>query len=369
MASLCLILSCHKSDSKLSNKGAGVALSNGGKSNSTPNAPDVTANAPDNGAAKRDSLSAPAAGSPRAPQQAFSFRLDRTAERVAAVRRRAVRASAPVDDTVDSESETVVFAAMAAPAVVQFSLLPDSSSSSDPAELIEQASQLIRLAPSTWSVGKAEGGPDPREIYYRLAATTAQKGVELLKQQPQPTEAVAKDKYMSTLLTGLSVRAEALGLLAANVEHAEGSAAETAYREYLAAESNELKRVSAEHKLASMLYRLKELDKAKNAYESLLARDANDVDALAALVRIHREIATAEKAAGKDSEAAANSQLATLYSDRLSEVTSKRNTRPVGVTVLDEEKVRFATRPENVNSDRARPKTENTEGNKARRRP
>jgi len=76
---------------------------------------------------------------------------------------------------------------------------------------------------------------------------------------------------------------------------AQAGAAEAAFREYLEAEPDATKQVNAEHKLAEMFYNLKELEKAKTTYQKLLAHNADDKRALAAMAVIYRDIAAAHR--------------------------------------------------------------------------
>lgn len=363
LASLCLILSCHKSPpEQLGDKGAGVAKVETGNSNSNQSTQEeAAANAPLPASPPKSASPRPSATrNPRATEpQVYAKRLEPVPD--AQVRR---PASAPPWDR-DLASELDRLAYVGDRAIVR---RLSSASSSDPVALIGQASQLIRMSPMPAASKADVSDSDSRAMNYQLAVTLAQKGIELLKQQPEPSETAAKEKYTSTLLRGLSVKAEALGLLAAKVDRAQVSSAETAYREYLAAETDDDKRVSAEHKLASMLYQVRELDKAKTAYESLLARDANDREALLALARIHRQIAEAQKAAGKDTEAAASSQRATSYSERFSNLASERAVPPN--TVKAPVGAKAASKPrEYAEPASPRPRPETMEQNKARKRP
>jgi tetratricopeptide (TPR) repeat protein len=190
-----------------------------------------------------------------------------------------------------------------------------------------------------------------------MAAETAEEAIKLLKADPAPTETAAKEKYTSTLLAGLSIRAEALSLVAVYLDRTQAGAAETAYREYLAIESDSAKKMSAEHKLATMFHQLKELEKAKSVYENLLARNPNDTRALAAMVSIYRDIAAAQNMAGQNAEAETSNKLAKSYSDRLSDLNSPAKA-DAPVETWDTEKPRNVDRRIETKTDTSRPKVE-----------
>jgi tetratricopeptide (TPR) repeat protein len=190
---------------------------------------------------------------------------------------------------------------------------------SDPEELIKQASDVMNHGGIPISVTAASiGGTFPNSFHFsylravalQQAALTSGRAIELLKQQPVPTDPAEKDKYTALLLKGLSIR----------VDRSQGIKAQIAYQDYLAAESDELKKENAERNYAAMLDKLEEVEKARVAYEALLARNPTDADALEALVSIHRKRAVAQKRAGKIRAARMSNQLARSYSDRLTEV-------------------------------------------------
>jgi hypothetical protein len=228
---------------------------------------------------------------------------------------------------------------------------PASAPRGDAASLIAEASDLLDRA--TWG--------STRAAECRIAADIAEKGIKLLKAEPVPTESAAKDEYTSTLLTGLSVRAEALGLVAANVDRSQVGAAEMAYREYLAAESSSAKKASAQHKLAAMYTQLKELEKAKGVYENLLALNPTDRRALTAMVSIYQDIAAAQNVAGQNADAEISNKLAKSYSDRLSDLNVPSKADADAGFVDREINTKSAGRREVPNSDSSRPKAEPVE--------
>ena len=376
LASLCFVLSCGKSQAV---SGKSEADSNSNKSqpdNRNSDAPisDRDAVVGQKNADDKASPSASPTTSATPPAEkgpTYASRSVKDDEVVAMARR--VRAAMPKD--TDSQSLDLVSDAYSSDLIRSF----------EPAELIARASEMVNSAP-TATLG--DSGVDKSR--YQQAANLAEQGIAMLKVQPEPSESAAKAEYRATLLEGLSVRAEALGVLAANSDRSQGRAAETAYREYLAAESNVGKKTRAEHRFASMLVALGELDKARTTYEGLLARNGEDTQALGGLVMVHRKIAVAQKAAGKEAAATINTELSASYAERLNKLSSEpaattaaaesagetreSDTRRVDREYKAVERLEPAAKRLNMRvpeqTSPARPRTDEVDrGQKARRRP
>lgn len=346
-ASLCLILTCNKSKSEpkphLGNENAWVSQKQDNSNSNSNQSTTVGSAAPATGetevAAKSSGVSRHARnGQRKTPSYASRY----------------------------SDSETVAVRKPVASAPVPASSTPTTSA--DPSTLIARASELIERG--NLASGAALSGnlgiaaplsvPNLRATYYRAAADIAQDAIDLLKQQPTPTEPDAKEKYSATLLAGLSVRAEALGLLAVHGESKQGGEAEAAYREYLAAESDVSKKLSAEHQFAAMLNSLGALDKAKAEYERVLALNSKDLRAMVALADIHRQLAAAQQAAGNKSEAERNYRFASGYMDRLDELIPRNPTASAvedfNRRTLEQPAKADSARPQPTPPRRARPR-------------
>lgn len=289
VALLSLTLSCHRETSQLGTEGAAVA-----HATPTPSDPNTPAAAKGNATDAPQTVASSSGPSDKNDrdkgQQSVSAEAKRASEIVAAAR------------------EDVV--------------APDAS------ELIAQATEELNEARRAVTANyrtydyvvrdrsSAVTQSNSVTANYRAAADTAQNVVDLLKSQAVPTAPAAKQKYSETLLAALSLRATALGLLAAQ-DHAEAGRAEIAYNEYFAAESDETKKARAEYELASLFYQLDEFQRAKSAYERLLARNAYDRRVLQALARTHERLAAAETASGDTAKAEADLASAKEYSARL----------------------------------------------------
>ena len=96
--------------------------------------------------------------------------------------------------------------------------------------------------------------------------------------------------------------------------------AETAYKDYLAVESDPVKASVAESNLAALFYRTGQWEKARVAYQRVLTRSPRNTDALAKLSGIMRALAAEQESAGQLTEAKKSTEAADAYSERLQEM-------------------------------------------------
>ena len=209
---------------------------------------------------------------------------------------------------------------------------------SDPSELIAEASALLR---------------DQRS---KEALTVVDRAFELIKAQPEPDDAQQNKQYLNTKRAALGVRAKALSALASTSEPTRIDDAETAYNEYLAVESDPLKRSAAENELASLLYESGQWEKAKVIYQRMLASNPKNPTALARLAGIMRAIAKQQESAGQLTEAKTSSDVADAYSERLQQVggASRQTMRSTG---LRDRESNVGTREVKPPADANRPTT------------
>lgn len=147
---------------------------------------------------------------------------------------------------------------------------------------------------------------------FQASAETATKGAELAKKEVAPADAGSQAGYNARKLESLSERAESMRLYA-KVDPSQADIAVTAYQEYLAAETDPVKKARAEHEMAQMLFDAGSLDKAKAAYEKILTDNPDDPDALANMGLILFNIGAAKEGEGKKDEAKASYQQAANY--------------------------------------------------------
>jgi tetratricopeptide (TPR) repeat protein len=160
----------------------------------------------------------------------------------------------------------------------------------------------------------------------KQALTVVDRALEIIKAQPAPDDAEQNKEYLDTKRDALAVRAKALSTLASTYEPGRLGEAETAYSEYLAVESDPLRRSVAENELASMLYERGQWAKARVIYQRMLASNPKNQIALERLAGIRRAVAKEQQSAGRTTEAETSSDAAADYSERLRDL--RRPTEP-----------------------------------------
>lgn len=116
---------------------------------------------------------------------------------------------------------------------------------------------------------------------FREAAQSTAKAIEIIKAEaPAATDPAAQARYNANKLASLATRAETMRLFVTKVDQSQVEAGLTAYREYLAAESDAAKKDRAEHEAAQMLFDAGSFDKALEEYKKILERTPDDPDAL-----------------------------------------------------------------------------------------
>jgi tetratricopeptide (TPR) repeat protein len=114
---------------------------------------------------------------------------------------------------------------------------------------------------------------------FKDAADAGTKAVDLLKKQPQATTPDEVAKQTANKYFALAARAEALKLVATKTDSSQADAGLTAYQEYIAAETDPVKKKKAELDAAKMLLDAGQSPKALAEYKRLLAANPDDPDA------------------------------------------------------------------------------------------
>jgi tetratricopeptide (TPR) repeat protein len=114
------------------------------------------------------------------------------------------------------------------------------------------------------------------------ASQSGAKAVSMLKAQPAPTDAVATNNAKINLYFALLARADAMRLFVPKVDPSPSqiAAGVTAYEEYIAAETDPIKKSKAEHDLAQMLFDANAFDQALVRYQKILEANPDDLSAL-----------------------------------------------------------------------------------------
>jgi tetratricopeptide (TPR) repeat protein len=124
-------------------------------------------------------------------------------------------------------------------------------------------------------------GLDTAKSDFREGAETTAKALEVLKKDaPAATDPQGQARYNSNKLSALATRAESMRLFVTKVQPDQADAGAAAYQEYIAAETDPIKKDKAQHDLAQMLFDANSLDKALEEYKKILAEKPEDADAL-----------------------------------------------------------------------------------------
>jgi tetratricopeptide (TPR) repeat protein len=127
---------------------------------------------------------------------------------------------------------------------------------------------------------KAAGLESARKDW-KQAFDTSSKAVEMLKTvNATPGDPNAATNAKTNLYFALLVRADATKFFVTKVDPQKVDTGVTAYQEYIAAETDAVKKSKAEHDLAQMLFDANAFDKALVQYQKILDANPDDLDAL-----------------------------------------------------------------------------------------
>lgn len=112
---------------------------------------------------------------------------------------------------------------------------------------------------------------------FRAAAEAMTKAVEMIKAQPVPADAT---QYNVNKLFAYGARADAMRLFVTKVDQTQAEAGKTAYEEYIAIETDPVRKSKAQHDLAQMLFDANAYEQALAEYRKILEATPDDTDAL-----------------------------------------------------------------------------------------
>ena len=141
---------------------------------------------------------------------------------------------------------------------------------------VEKFNTAVKAAEGT---PKTEGFENAKKDW-RAASEAGAKAVTMLKAMPAPSDAAAANNAKMNLYFALVARAEATRLFVTKVDPTQVDAGVTAYQEYLAAESDPVKKAKGEHDLAQMLFDANAFDRALVQYQKILESNPDDLNAL-----------------------------------------------------------------------------------------
>jgi tetratricopeptide (TPR) repeat protein len=124
-------------------------------------------------------------------------------------------------------------------------------------------------------------GLEAAKADFRAAAESTTKAMQVLSgEAPAATDPAAQARYNTNKMMSLSIRAETMRLFVTKVDQSQVDAGLTAYREYLAVETDPVKKDRAEHDAAQMLFDANAFEKSLEEYKKILERNPDDADAL-----------------------------------------------------------------------------------------
>jgi tetratricopeptide (TPR) repeat protein len=115
---------------------------------------------------------------------------------------------------------------------------------------------------------------------WQAASEAGARAVTLLKAMPAASDAAAANNAKINLYFALLARADAMRLFVAKVDQSKADDGVVAYKEYIAAESDPVKKSKAEHDLAQMLFDANVFDRALVEYQKILEANPDDLNAL-----------------------------------------------------------------------------------------
>jgi len=183
---------------------------------------------------------------------------------------------------------------------------------------------------------RTEGTNSAKEDF-KSAAEASAKAVTIAKAEQPATDPAEVARQAGRRLVALTIRAEAMRLFVSKVDQTQAAAGTTAYEEYMAAETDPVKKAKAQRDLAKMLFDAYEFGKAREAYQELLAANPDDVEALVYMGMALFNEGAFKAGEGKKDEAKAKYQEAANYLQHFVEKATDDNTmKKEAKDILDE---------------------------------
>lgn len=114
---------------------------------------------------------------------------------------------------------------------------------------------------------------------FKLAAEASSKAVQLIKAQPVPTDAAEVTRYNGNKYAALLTNAESYRLFVSKADQSQAEAGLTAFKEYIAAETDPAKKAKAQLDMAQMLLDAGASDKALVEFQAILATTPDSPEA------------------------------------------------------------------------------------------
>jgi tetratricopeptide (TPR) repeat protein len=123
-------------------------------------------------------------------------------------------------------------------------------------------------------------GMDAAKKDWTAAKESGAKAVAMIKAMPASTDPTEASSTKVNLYFALVARAEATRLFVTKVDMSQTDLGVTAYQEYLAVETDPVKKAKAQKDMAQMLFDANAFDKALVEYRKILETNPDDLDAL-----------------------------------------------------------------------------------------
>jgi len=114
---------------------------------------------------------------------------------------------------------------------------------------------------------------------FKAAAETAGKAVTMIKAQPAPTEAAEVQRYNGNKYAAMLTHAESMRLYVSKGDPTQAEAGLTAYKDYLAVETDPAKKAKAQLDMAQMLLDSGSADKALVEFKNILSTTPDSPEA------------------------------------------------------------------------------------------
>ncbi len=175
---------------------------------------------------------------------------------------------------------------------------------------------------------------EPAKRDWKEAGEVSSKSVERFKAQTQPTDPAELSNYTRGKYFGLMIRADAMSKVVTKVDPTQVDAGVTAYDEYLAVETDPIKKAKAEKDMARMLFDANAYDKAKPVYQKILAANPDDSESLQNMGLTLYNLGFIKESEGKKDEAKASYQEAANYLQQFVEKTTNTGLKEEAQAIL-----------------------------------
>lgn len=122
-------------------------------------------------------------------------------------------------------------------------------------------------------------GLEAAKADFKAAAEASTKAVTLLKAQPVPTDPAELQRYNGNKYAALLTQSESMRLFVSKVDPTKADAGVTAFKDYIAAETDPVKKGKAQLDLAQMLMDSGAVDKALVEYQAILESQPDNAEA------------------------------------------------------------------------------------------